>query len=129
MTAGVELGNNNKNCPTTTAMGMALVTTLTTFRAHAFQPSVAQAGASTPTHTSRPDQNQEEPFERRKGGQRACPPNWTPFNTHCYIASLPGRFLFNQASDWCTQTGSRVVWFDQSTVANFGSELNFINCE
>nr|AZJ17289.1 C-type lectin-1 [Toxocara cati] len=58
---------------------------------------------------------------------RACPPSWTAFNNNCYIASLPGRFLFNQASDWCTQTGSRVVWFDQSTVAIFGSELNFVN--
>ncbi|KHN71639.1 hypothetical protein Tcan_01075, partial [Toxocara canis] len=48
---------------------------------------------------------------------RTCPPNWTLFNNNCYIASVPGRFLFNQASDWCTQTGSRVVWFDQSTVA------------
>ncbi|KHN86059.1 Collectin-12, partial [Toxocara canis] len=105
---------------TTTAPGAATTTTLL----HANRTTTFQREIS-PTI---PDGSyccscSNEPLE----GPRTCPPNWTPFNNNCYIASLPGRFLFNQASDWCTQTGSRVVWFDQSVVTNFGNELNFIN--
>ncbi|KHN84911.1 Collectin-12 [Toxocara canis] len=58
---------------------------------------------------------------------RSCPPQWVRFNNHCYIVSVPGRFLFSQASTWCAQTGSRVVWFDQSNAGAYSSELNFVN--
>ncbi|KHN86769.1 Collectin-12 [Toxocara canis] len=58
---------------------------------------------------------------------RSCPPQWVQFNNYCYIVSVPGRFLFSQASNWCTQTGSRVVWFNQTDVGTYGSELNFVN--
>nr|AZJ17288.1 C-type lectin-4 [Toxocara cati] len=56
----------------------------------------------------------------------SCPPSWSPFSGHCYYVAV-GSFIFNQASDWCTQTNSRPVWFDQSTVGTFGAELYFVN--
>ncbi|KHN74876.1 hypothetical protein Tcan_15376 [Toxocara canis] len=56
----------------------------------------------------------------------SCPPSWTLFSGHCYYVAV-GSFLSNQASDWCTQTNSRVVWFVQSTVGTFGAEPYFVN--
>nr|ALE30144.1 C-type lectin-2 [Toxocara canis] len=84
------------------------------------QPATTTTAAPAATTTA-------APAATTTTARRTCPPSWSLFNNNCYIASVAGRFLFNQASDWCTQTGSRVVWFDQSNAANFNSELAFVN--